>query len=90
MEEAAEVYKHLINLLSEIIKKEKEVPNITAPRRRCLYYSKLYSDVTKRWVVSMESKQTNYILHILYTNSKFSIDLPYNSSTDLVPANKYN
>ena len=53
MEEAAEVYKHLINLLSEIIKKEKEVPNITAPRRRCLYYSKLYSDVTKRWVVSM-------------------------------------
>ena len=39
-------------------------------------------------VVSMESKQTNYILHILYTNSKFSIDLPYNS-TDLFPANKH-
>ena len=36
----------------------------------------------------MESKQTIYILHILYTNSKFSIALPYNS-TDLLPANKY-
>ena len=29
------------------------------------------------------------ILHVLYANSKFSIDLPYNS-TDLLPANKYN
>ena len=37
----------------------------------------------------MESKQAYYILHILYTNSKFRIDLPYNS-TDLLPANKHN
>ena len=42
-----------------------------------------------KMVVSMESKQTNYILHILYTNSKFSIDLPYNSA-DLLPGNKHN
>ena len=40
-------------------------------------------------VISMESKETYYILHILYTNSKFSIDLPY-ISTDLLPANNHN
>ena len=37
----------------------------------------------------MEAKETNYKLHILYTNSKFSIDLLY-SSTDLLPVNKDN
>ena len=36
----------------------------------------------------MQSK-TNYILHTLYTNSKFGIDLLYNS-TDLLPATKHN
>ena len=30
-----------------------------------------------------------YILHTLYTNFKFSIDLPYNS-TNYLPANKPN
>ena len=39
--------------------------------------------------VSLESKQTNYILHILYTNSKFVIGLPYNT-TDLLSTNKHN
>ena len=58
-----------------------------APRRHCLYYSRVYSDVTKRWLLAWNQ---NYIsIYILYTNSKFSIDLPYNS-TDLLPVNKHN
>ena len=52
-----------------------------APRRGCLGYSKVY----RKLVVSMESKQANYVLHILFTDSKFSIHLPYNS-IDLLPA----
>ena len=41
-------------------------------------------------IISMESKQTIYILHILYTNYQFSIDLPYNvKGNDLLPANKH-
>ena len=35
------------------------------------------------------NQNKNYILHILYTNSKLNIDLPYNN-TDLPPANKHN
>ena len=41
-------------------KKERGVPHMLAPRRRCLDYSKVYYDVTE----SMESKQTYYILRI--------------------------
>ena len=37
----------------------------------------------------MKAKETNYKLHILYTNSKFSIDLLY-SSKDLLTVNKHN
>ena len=62
-----------------------EVPHMLAPRGCCLDYSKVQS----KHVVSMESKQTNYILHILFTDSKFSFHLPYNS-IDLLPANKQN
>ena len=70
-------------------KKEKEVPYLLAPRRRCVYYSKVYSEVTNRWLLAWnQDKQITYY-PILYTNSKFSIDLPYNS-TDLLPANKHN
>ena len=39
-------------------------------------------------MVSMESKQRSYLLDILRTNSKFSIDLLYNN-TDLLAAKKY-
>ena len=38
--EAAEVYKYLIKWLQEIIDKEKGVPDMPDPRRRCLTYSK--------------------------------------------------
>ena len=70
-EETARANKQLIKWLSEI----KGVPYMLAPRRPCLDYSKIYSDkVWREMIVSMEAKQTNYILHILYTNSKFSID----------------
>ena len=57
-------------------------------RRRCLHYSKVHSDVRKRLLLAWNQNK-NYILHIFYTNSKFNIDLPYNS-TDLLPASKYN
>ena len=40
--EAAKGHKHLIQWLSDIIKKEKGVPHMLAPRRRCLNYSKVY------------------------------------------------
>ena len=44
--------------------------------------------VLQKFIVMLQkSKQTNYILYILYTNSKFSIHLPCNS-TDLLPATK--
>ena len=39
--------------------------------------------------ISMEAKETNYKLHILYTNFKFGIDLLY-SSKDLLTVNKHN
>ena len=82
--------KHLIKWLSEIIKKGKGSDTYAlASRRYCLNYSKVYSDVTERWLLAWNKKKKNYILHVLCTNSKFSIDLPYNS-TDLLPANKYN
>ena len=32
-----------------------------APRKRCLDYSKVYSDVTERWVLGWnQNKQTTY------------------------------
>ena len=42
-----------------------------APRRRCPYYSKVYSDVTKRWLLAWnQNKQfTYYIFYILIPNS---------------------
>ena len=58
-----------------------------ASRRRCLDYSKVYSNVRERLLFAWNQNK-NYILHILYTNSKFNIDLSYNS-TDLLPANKH-
>ena len=44
------MHKHLKNWLSGIIKKKKKgVPCMLPPRRRCLEYSKVYSDVTEKW-----------------------------------------
>ena len=42
-----------------------------APRRRCIYYSKVYSDVTKRWLLAWnQNKQIRYyICYILIPNS---------------------
>ena len=61
-----------------------------APRRRCLDYSKVYSDVTERWLSAWnQNKRITYSVNISYTSSEISIDLPYNS-TDLLPANKHN
>ena len=51
-EEAGKVHKHLINWLSKIVKKRKGI----APRRRCLDYSKVYSDVTERWLLAKTNK----------------------------------
>ena len=59
-----------------------------ASTRRCLDYSKVYSDVRERLLLAWNQNK-NHILHILYANSKFNIDLTYNS-TDLLPANKHN
>ena len=64
------------------------MPHVLASSRRCLDYSKVYSDVRERLLLAWNQIK-NYILHILYTNSKFNTDLPYNS-TDLLPANKHN
>ena len=44
-EEAAKVHKLLIKWLNEIIKKEKGMLHMLALRKRCLDYSKVYSDV---------------------------------------------
>ena len=65
-----------------------------AARRRYLHYSKVYSDFRKRGLLAWkQNKQITYYIYIyiyiLYSNSKFSIDLPYNSA-DLLPANKHN
>ena len=45
------MHEHLIKWLSEIIQKEKGVPQTLTPRRCCLdfaNYSKVYNDVTER------------------------------------------
>ena len=61
-----------------------------APRRHCFDYSYLYNDVAKRWLLAWnQTNKLHSVLHILYTNSKFSIVLPYNS-TDLLPTSKHN
>ena len=80
------MYEHLIKWLGEILKKEK-VPHMIASRRRCLYSSNVYSDITKRRLLAWN--QSKQITYYIYTNPKFSVDLPYNS-TDLLPANKHN
>ena len=60
--------KLLIKCLSEIIKKEKRVPHMLAPRGRCPVYSKVYSDVTERWLLTKRNK-----LYITYLTYKFQI-----------------
>ena len=42
-----------------------------APRRHCLYYSRVYSDVTKRWLLAWNQIKeiTYYIFYILIPNS---------------------
>ena len=42
-----------------------------APRRRCLYYSKVYSDVTNTWLLELnQNKQiAYYIFNMLIPNS---------------------
>ena len=37
-------------------KKEKRVLHILDPRRHCLDYSKVYSDVTERWLLAKTNK----------------------------------
>ena len=56
-------------------KTERGVPQMLAPRTRCLAYSKVV--MSEKVVAGMESKQTYYILHITYTNSEISIGLLY-------------
>ena len=50
-------------------KKEKRVLHILDPRRHCLDYSKVYSDVTERWLLAWNQNKKFCILYILYTNS---------------------
>ena len=45
------MHKHLKKWLSGIIKKIKSVPRMLAPWRRCLEYSKVYSDITEKWLL---------------------------------------
>ena len=66
------MHKHLIKWLSEIIKKGKGSDTYAlASRRYCRNHSKVYSDVTKRWLLAWnKNKQvTYYIFYILISNS---------------------
>ena len=59
-------------------------------RRCCIDYSKVYSDVTERWLLAWnQNKHITYYIYISYTNFKILIDILY-ISTDLLPANKHN
>ena len=49
------------------------MPHILASRRHYLGFSKVYCDVTKRWLLAWNQS----ILHIPYTNSEISIGLLY-------------
>ena len=70
-EESTKVHKYLIKWFSEIIKKEKGVPHMIALWRSCLDYSKVYSDVTERWLLAWNQKRniTYYLFHILIPKS---------------------
>ena len=65
--------KLLMKWLSEIIKKEKGVPFILAPRRRCPNHSKVYSDVAERWLLAKTNNIHNtyflYYFQIQYSSS---------------------
>ena len=67
------MHKHLIKWLSEIIKKKEGVPHMLAPRRCCLDHSKVYSDVTERWLLAWNQNKhiTYYMFHILIPKSVF-------------------
>ena len=52
------MHKHLIKWLSEIIKKGKGSDTYAlASRRYCRNHSKVYSDVTKRWLLAWNKKK---------------------------------
>ena len=65
--ETDKVHKHLIKWLSEIIKKGKGSDTYAlASRRYCLNYSKVYSDVTKRWLLAWNNKKKLHIACLIY------------------------
>ena len=39
-----------------------------APRRHCPGLSKVYCDITKRWLLAWNQKRTYYILYIKYND----------------------
>ena len=53
------------------MKKEKGLPYMLAPRKCCLDYSKVYSNVTERWLLAWDQNKniTYYIFHILIPKS---------------------
>ena len=68
------MHEHLIKWLSDIIKNsERGVPDMLAPRRGCLDYSKVYCDVRKRWFLAWNQNRhiTYYIFSILIPKSVY-------------------
>ena len=65
------MHKHLIKWLSENRKKEKGLPHMLVHRRRFLDYSKVYSDVTERWLLAWNQSRNirYYIIQILILKS---------------------
>ena len=52
------MHKHLIKWLSEIIKKGKGSDTCAlASKRYCRNHSKVYNDVTKRWLLAWNKKK---------------------------------
>ena len=48
-----------------------------APRRCCLDYLDIYSDVTKRWLLTRNQNiHITYYMHIPHLNSKIGVDYP--------------
>ena len=86
------MYVHLIKWLSEIINKEGGVLHMLAPGRRCLDCSKIYCDVTERWLLAWNQNKhvMYYIFHKLILKSVlvFSTFAPtsFEDDTDFIIA----
>ena len=86
------MHVYLIKWLSEIIKKRERSAHMLPPRRRCLDYSKIYCDVTERWLlVWNQNKHITYYIFLKLIPKSVSVfftftPTSFDDDTDFITA----